>query len=101
MIRPVIVAAVGVAVMSVAPAAHAEGGNEGQYVSDVQASGIHANAQDIVTDGYRVCHMLNDGMPPTAVAGTLYGNSQSANGSEGISLDQANAIVKAAVQDLC
>jgi hypothetical protein len=36
-----------------------------------------------------------------AAAGMMFANSQSANGSAGLTLDAAKAIVRTAVNDLC
>jgi hypothetical protein len=99
-----IVAAAAIAIAPVsllnAPPANAAG-DEGQYVSDIKALGIGATPQSIITDGYRICTLLSNGNNPSAVAGMLYSNSQSTNGSDGITVDQAKGMVKAAVQDLC
>jgi hypothetical protein len=57
------------------------------------------NPHGILADGCRVCDLLNNGTSPTAVAGMMYANPQSVNGSAGITLDLAKAMVRAAVQD--
>jgi hypothetical protein len=44
---------------------------------------------------------LNGGKSPAEVARLMYTNSQSVNGSDGISKDQAKGMVNAAIEDLC
>jgi hypothetical protein len=96
-----VASAVGLAVMPAAPAAHADTANESRYISDIQALGVITSPRAILADGYRVCDALNDGDSPTAVAGEMYANSQEFNGSRGLTLEVAKAIVRTAVEDLC
>jgi hypothetical protein len=92
LLRATLIAAA-IGLLSFAALAHADTGNESQYVSDVQALGV--------ADGYRVCDLLNGGASPTAVAGMIYANSQQSEGSRGVTLDIAKQMVDAAIGDLC
>jgi hypothetical protein len=86
------------------PLAHADfSSREQQFLRDVAAVGLAngANPDRLVADGYVVCNYLRQGVPPRAVAQTIWQNSAHANGVAGMTFDQTLYVVASANADLC
>jgi len=73
------------------------------YVNDMHNAGITSAGgdSDLLQTGRTVCDLIASGVTPTDVAAQILNNSDSHEGSGGISPEQANDIVNFAMSDLC
>jgi len=92
---PVLVAGVALAAPAYA--------DEATYVNDMHNAGIASADGDsgLLSTGKQVCDLIHSGTSPADVKAKLVYNSNSSQGSSGITADQANAIVNYAMVDLC
>jgi len=77
--------------------------DEAAYITDMHNAGVASSKgdSDLLQTGWQVCSMLTSGTSPDDVKARLFYNSDSSQGSGGITSDQANAIVNSAMTDLC
>ncbi|OBB62882.1 DUF732 domain-containing protein [Mycobacterium sp. 852014-50255_SCH5639931] len=74
------------------------------FVNDLHKAGIHAVSGGdaaLVQMGLSVCQQLSWGAPPSQIEGLAVQRSDSRQGAHGITPEQADAVVEAALRDLC
>ncbi|GAA4538679.1 DUF732 domain-containing protein [Mycobacterium paraffinicum] len=74
------------------------------FVNDLHKAGIHAVSGGdpaLVQMGLSVCQQLSWGAPPSQIEGLAVQRSDSRQGANGITPQQADAVIEAALRDLC
>ncbi len=74
------------------------------FVNDLHKAGIHAISGGdaaLVQMGLSVCQQLSWGAPPSQIEGLAVQRSDSNQGAHGITPQQADVVVEAALRDLC